>query len=92
MSNHLFESHIAFQQLQEEAKEAGLTLEYSGRKFTLIAGESRKVKDLNGTITDTSQMDVSSYSFDTIRACIRTWMFCRYYYEYDKPYQAPTVD
>lgn len=52
MSNHLLESYIAFQQLQEEAKEAGLTLEYSGRKFTLIAGESRKVKDLNGTITD----------------------------------------
>jgi len=92
MSNHLLESHIAFQQLQEEAKEAGLTLEYSCRKFTLIACESRKVKDLNGTITDASKMDVSSYSFDTLRACIRTWKFCRDYYEYDKKHQAPTVD
>jgi len=90
--DHLLESHIAFKKLQEEAKESGLTLEYSGRRFTLIAGESRKVKDLNGTITDTSQMDVSSYSFDTIRACIRTWTFCRDYHGYDKKHQAPTVD
>jgi len=87
MSNHLFESHVAFQKLQEEAKESGLTLECSGRRFTLIAGESRNVKDLNGTIADNNHMYVSSYSFDTIRACIRTWKFCRYYYEYDKPYQ-----
>jgi len=87
MSNHLFESHIAFKKLQEEAKESGLTLECSGRRFTLIAGESRNVNDLNGTIADNNHMYVSSYSFDTIRSCIRTWKFCRYYYEYDKPYQ-----
>jgi len=92
MVDHLLESYIAFQQLQEEAKESGLTLEYSGRRFTLIAGESRKVEDLNGNITDASQMDVSGYSFDTIRACIRTWTFCRDYHEYDKKHQAPTVD
>jgi len=85
-------AHVAFQSLQKEASEVGLTLTFADRKFILSAGDQRTVKDRSGNILNISQMDVSSYPHDTLRACIRTWKFCRNYHEYDKKHQAPTVD
>lgn len=76
-------AHIAFKKLQKEATEVGLTLEFDDGRFFLSAGDRRTVKNGNGLIIDISKMDVSSYSHDTIYACIRTWKFCRDYHEYD---------